>query len=99
MSGEPTGSGRHLRDAFDWAKDHHDVLVLDGAGKIVAVFRFDHTASGWALCQEKLAQFPAVAIAVEAGHNAAIERSVTLAYRVNALAQNHRGHDPQPDAV
>ena len=67
---------------FDWAKDHHDVLVLDGAGKIVAEFRFDHTASGWALCQEKLAPFPAVAIAVEAGHSAAIERLVTLDYRV-----------------
>jgi transposase len=67
---------------FDWAKDHHDVLVLDGAGKIVAEFRFDHTASGWTLCQEKLAQFPQVAIAVEAGHSAAIERLVTLDYRV-----------------
>jgi hypothetical protein len=29
---------------FDWAKDHHDVLVLDGTGKIAAEFRFDHTA-------------------------------------------------------
>jgi hypothetical protein len=67
---------------FDWAKDHHDVLVLDGAGKIVAELRFDHTASGWALCQEKLAQFPQVAIAVEAGHSAAMERLVTLDYRV-----------------
>jgi transposase len=67
---------------FDWAKDHHDVLVLDGAGKIVAEFRFDHTASGWTLCQEKLAPFPQLAIAVEAGHSAAIERLVTLDYRV-----------------
>lgn len=67
---------------FDWAKDHHDVLVLDGAGKIVAEFRFDHTASGWTLCQEKLALFPQVAIAVEAGHSAAIERLVMLDYRV-----------------
>jgi hypothetical protein len=67
---------------FDWAKDHHDVLVLDGSGKIVAELRFDHTASGWALCQEKLAQFPQVAIAVEAGHSAAIEKLVTLDYRV-----------------
>jgi hypothetical protein len=58
------------------------VLVLDGAGKIVAEFRFDHTASGWALCQEKLAHFPQVAIAVEAGHSAAIERLVTLNYLV-----------------
>ena len=31
---------------FDWAKDHQDVLILDGAGKIVAEFRFDHAASG-----------------------------------------------------
>ena len=67
---------------FDWAKDHHDVLVLDGAGKIVSEFRFDHTAAGWTLCQEKLAQFPQVAIAVEAGHSAAIEKLVTLDYRV-----------------
>jgi transposase len=67
---------------FDWAKDHHDVLVLDGAGKIVSEFRFDHTAAGWTLCQEKLAQFAQVAIAVEAGHSAAIEKLVTLDYRV-----------------
>ncbi len=67
---------------FDWAKDHHDVLVLDGAGKIVAEFRFDHTSAGWALCQEKLKPFPQLAIAVEAGHSAAIERLVLLGYRV-----------------
>ena len=34
------------------------------------------------LCQEKLAAFPQVAIAVEAGHSAAIERLVMLDYRV-----------------
>ena len=67
---------------FDWAKDHHDVLVLDGAGKIVTEFRFEHTSAGWALCQEKLKQFPQLAIAVEAGHSAAIERLVLLGYRV-----------------
>jgi transposase len=50
--------------------------------KSSAEFRFDHTATGWTLCQEKLAQFPQVAIAVEAGHSAAIERLVTLDYRV-----------------
>ena len=51
---------------FDWAKDHHDVLVLDGTGKITSEFRFDHTATGWKLCEEKLKQFPELAIAVEA---------------------------------
>jgi len=67
---------------FDWAKDHHDVIVLDRAGKIVLEFRFDHTASGWTLCQEKLAPFAPLAIAVEAGHSAAIERLVSLDYWV-----------------
>lgn len=67
---------------FDWAKDHHDVLVLDSTGKITSEFRFDHTATGWTLCQEKLTQFPELAIAVEAGHSAAIERLVALGYRV-----------------
>ena len=67
---------------FDWAKDHHDVLVLDGTGKITSEFRFDHNATGWTLCQEKLKQFPELAIAVEAGHSAAIERLVALDYRV-----------------
>jgi hypothetical protein len=28
--------------ALDWASDHHDVLVLDRAGAIVAAFRFAH---------------------------------------------------------
>jgi transposase len=67
---------------FDWAKDHHDVLVLDNTGKITSEFRFDHTATGWTLCQEKLKLFPELAIAVEAGHSAAIERLVALGYRV-----------------
>jgi len=67
---------------LDWAKDHHDVLVLDGTGRIVTEFRFDHTAEGWSLCRQKLAEFPQLALAVETGHNAAIERLVTLGYRV-----------------
>jgi hypothetical protein len=43
---------------FDWAKDHHDVIVLDAGGKTVADFRFDHTAGGWEEFSKKLASFP-----------------------------------------
>jgi transposase len=59
---------------FDWAKDHHDVIVLDAGGKMVADFRFDHTASGWEEFSKKLASFPDVAIAVETKHGAVVER-------------------------
>jgi len=45
-------------------------------------FRFEHTAEGWALCRQNLAAFPHLAIAVETGHGVALERLVTLGYRV-----------------
>jgi transposase len=34
--------------ALDWARDHHDVIVVDTTGTLVAEFRFAHTAEGWA---------------------------------------------------
>jgi hypothetical protein len=45
--------------ALDWASDHHDVVVVDRIGAIVADFRFTHNATGWAefsstrRCREK----------------------------------------------
>lgn len=67
---------------FDWAKDHHDVLVLDHTGRIADEFRFEHNAAGWALCQQKLTAFPRLVIAIEAGHCVSIERLVALGHRV-----------------
>jgi len=34
---------------FDWARDHHDVVILDPQGQIVADFQFEHTQEGWKL--------------------------------------------------
>jgi len=59
---------------FDWAKDHHDVIVLDPAGKIVADFRIEHTAAGWQHWREQLETFPALAVAIETSQGAAIEK-------------------------
>ena len=59
---------------FDWAKDHHDVIVLDGGGKIVADFRFEHTAGGWEQFREKLAAFAGVAVAIETKFGTVMER-------------------------
>jgi len=58
---------------FDWAKDHHDVIVLDVSGKIVADFRFEHTAGGWEQFREKLAAFAGVAVAVETKSGTVVE--------------------------
>jgi transposase len=63
---------------FDWAKDHHDVIVLDTAGKIVGDFRFEHTAAGWEQFQNQLLAFPNVAIAIETKSGTVIERMLEL---------------------
>ena len=42
---------------FDWAKDHHDVIIVDAKGKIVADFQIAHSAAGWKAWQEKTAAF------------------------------------------
>jgi transposase len=70
---------------FDWAKTHHDILVIDSSGNIVIEFRFEHTAEGWKSCQEKLAAFPRLAVAIEAGHANAIERLMLMGHRVYAV--------------
>jgi transposase len=63
---------------FDWAKEHHDVIIVDTTGRIVADFRFDHTASGWEAFRQQIAAFPDVAFAVETKYGAAIERLLEL---------------------
>ena len=33
--------------ALDWAKNHHDVVVVDREGTVVADFRIAHGYAGW----------------------------------------------------
>jgi hypothetical protein len=44
-----TGNERTHFAGLDWASDHHDVAVVDQQGKVVAEFRIDHRAAGWAV--------------------------------------------------
>jgi len=58
---------------FDWAGDHHDVVIVDPTGTIVAEFRFDHSAQGWEAFRQKIQPYPAVGVAVETCSGAAVE--------------------------
>lgn len=58
---------------LDWAGDHHDVVVVDQSGAILAQFRIDHTAEGWAQFREKTADYAALGIALETSSGAAVE--------------------------
>jgi transposase len=59
---------------FDWAKHHHDIVVVDRAGTIVAELRIAHSAEGWKQWRAFLAHYPALALAVETSQGAAIEQ-------------------------
>ena len=80
--------------ALDWAKDHHNVIVVDSHGRLLADFRFDHTAGGWTEFAEKMAAFPQCPLALETKSGPAVDqllqRSFTL-YPVNPKsAQRYR---------
>ena len=59
---------------FDWAKDHHDIVIVDGQGRIVADFQIPHTAAGWKAWQEKVAAYPRLGVAIETSFGAAVEQ-------------------------
>ena len=59
---------------FDWAKDHHHVVVVNQQGKIVEELVFDHSAAGWTKWKDLVRKHPHLAVAVETNQGAAIEQ-------------------------
>ena len=60
---------------FDWAHDHHAVVIVDRAGLIVADFEIEHNASGWQRWREQVAALgPGVAACVETSQGVVIEQ-------------------------
>jgi transposase len=60
---------------FDWARNHHDVIIVDRDGKIVADFQIEHTAAGWRRWREQLDSLGAgVAACVETSQGVVVEQ-------------------------
>lgn len=73
---------------FDWARDHHDVIVVDATGRIIADFRIDHSPAGWRAWKERTAAWPGLKVAIETSFGAAVEQlleSGVAVYPVNPL--------------
>lgn len=65
---------------FDWADDHHDIVILDRQGAIVDQWTFDHTVEGWTQCRQKLAAYGGqLAIALETSRGLAIDELLRCA--------------------
>ena len=67
---------------FDWAGDHHDVVLVDQHGKIVEDFRFDDTAEGWQLLVKKLDKHSDPAVAIETSGGMTVQRLLESGYAV-----------------
>jgi hypothetical protein len=74
---------------LDWAKDHHDAVILDRAGQVVADLCFKHDAGGWATFRQQLKAYPSVAVTIETSQGAAVAelvRSGVTVYPVHPKA-------------
>lgn len=79
---------------LDWADDHHDIVILDAAGTMVAEFRIAHSRAGWEEFRERIRPYPSLAFAVETRYGLAIDQLVVsgcTVYPVNPVsAANYR---------
>lgn len=84
---------------FDWAKDHHEVLVLNREGQTVLDLEIKHTAEGWNVLRDKLvnlagSDLSAIAATIETNCGPAVERLLELGCAVYPLnpkaAQRYR---------
>lgn len=74
---------------FDWARDHHAVVIVDAQGTMVADFEFEHSLEGWKSFGEKTAAYPHLAIAIETNQGAAVDQLLQrgcVVYPVNPVA-------------
>lgn len=58
---------------FDWASDHHHVLIVDRQGNILTQFVFAHSAEGWEEFRQKTRRFTPLGVAIETRSGAAVE--------------------------
>lgn len=79
---------------FDWAKDHHSVVIVDAQGQMVADFEFAHSLEGWQSFVEKTAAWPNLAVAIETSQGAAVDQLLQRQYTVYPVhpvaAQSYR---------
>lgn len=75
--------------SVDWAGGHHDIVAVDGQGKVVEDFRIDDDADGWETLRARLSKYPHIAVAIETRSGAVVERlleSGFAVFPVNPLA-------------
>ena len=88
--------------ALDWAREHHDLVIVDRQGRIAEQIRFEHTDAGWQQFRKLVSCYPNLPMAVETSHGAVIEQMFTAAvsvYPVNPKAAERYRERHAPSGV
>ncbi len=67
---------------FDWAKEHHVVVIVNAEGRLVADFEFAHSLEGWKGFVEKTSAWPELVVAIETSQGAAVDQLLQRDYQV-----------------
>jgi transposase len=71
--------------ALDWAKEHHNIIVVDRLGAIVADFEFAHTAQGWAEFDQQMQPFGHCPTTIETSKGPAVDQLLQRNYPLYPL--------------
>jgi hypothetical protein len=88
--------------ALDWARAHHDVVVIDRLGQIKEAVRFEHTAEGWQSFQRLAQRYPHLPVAVETSHGTVVEQLFAAGvsvYPINPKAAERYRERQAPSGV
>lgn len=61
---------------FDWAGDHHDIIIVDASGVLAADFRIEHSAAGWQQWRQKIAAYAQLGVAIETSFGMVVEQLI-----------------------
>lgn len=67
---------------LDWARSHHDVVVLDRHGAVQEKLHFEHTAEGWQQMRALVARYPQLPLALETSQGTVVEQLLACGARV-----------------
>lgn len=67
---------------LDWARSHHDLVVIDRYGQIKEVLSFPHSTEGWQQVRALGQRCPQLPVAVETSQGTVVEHLVAAGLRV-----------------
>ena len=87
---------------LDWAKDHHQLVIVDRQGQTAEQFVIDHTQEGWAKAAERLKHYPGLAVSVETNHGLAVDQLLdagAVVFPVNPQSAHHYRQRKAPTGI